>query len=330
MNKVYPKKLKNGSHIRVIAPSLSMSIISEETKHYAIECLNELGFKVSFGKHVNETNIFNSSSIKSRLEDLHEAFADKSVDGILTAIGGYNCNQLLDYIDWSLIRKNPKVFCGYSDITILSNAILSQTNLITYYGPHFSTFGQKILDQYTVDYFLKALVNDNSFNINPSINWSDDQWYLDQDNREIRKNEGLWIIQKGKASGNIIGGHLGTFCLMQGTKYLPSLSKSILIIEEDAEPANPKEFDRRLQSVLQQTDSELIQGVLIGRFEKVYGMTQELLKEIISSKKELSGKPVIANVDFGHTEPHCTLPIGGNIEINVENNHAYIIVAQKD
>lgn len=107
---MYPKFLKQNSHIRVIAPSLSMSIISDETLNYATERFNKMGFSISFGNHVMEKDQFGSSSIKSRIADLHDAFKDKSVDAIISIIGGYNCNQLLDYIDWSIIKSNPKIF----------------------------------------------------------------------------------------------------------------------------------------------------------------------------------------------------------------------------
>ncbi len=146
MQNFIPPCLKSGSHIRVIAPSFSMEILSQDTIQYALDRFQQMGFTVSFGKHAFEMNQFRSSSIQSRLEDLHEAFADPSVHGIVAAIGGMNANQLLDYIDWDIIKKNPKVFCGYSDITILLNAITVKTGLITYYGPAFSTFGQKKLD----------------------------------------------------------------------------------------------------------------------------------------------------------------------------------------
>jgi muramoyltetrapeptide carboxypeptidase LdcA involved in peptidoglycan recycling len=320
MNTLYPESLKRGDEIRVIAPSLSMEILSQETIQYALERFKEMGFILSFGKHVHEIDQLQSSSIESRIADLHEAFENPSVKAIVTAIGGYNCNQLLEYIDWSVIQNNPKIICGYSDITILLNAIFSKTGLVTYYGPHFSTFGQKIFDTYTTDYFLSALTQQKPFAINPSHQWSDDLWYMDQDKRELKENEGYWIMQEGRASGTAIGGHLGTFCLLQGTAYMPSLKGSILIIEEDAEPANPAEFDRRLQSILQQPHAESIAGILIGRFQQSYGMSRDLLAHIIKSKKIVRNKPIIANVDFGHTEPHCTLPIGGMIEIVAQNN----------
>jgi len=136
---IYPKKLRNGSHIRVIAPSRSFKIISEETREIAKKRFAEMGITVSYSKHCDEIDDFVSSSITSRLEDLHEAFADKSVDGILTAIGGFNTNQLLDEIDYNLIKNNPKIICGFSDITCLCHAITAKTDVVTYSGPHFSS-----------------------------------------------------------------------------------------------------------------------------------------------------------------------------------------------
>ena len=123
MNKTYPQKLKKGDEVRVIVLSTSLAVVSEETKNIANKRLQDLGLKVSFGKHVNEIDDFLSTSIESRIEDLHDAFLDKNVKAVLTVLGGYNANQLLDYVDWDIIKNNPKILCGYSDISIFNNAI---------------------------------------------------------------------------------------------------------------------------------------------------------------------------------------------------------------
>jgi len=138
---IIPPKLKQGDEIRIIAPSRSMAIISQEVRDIAIKRLEKLGFKITFSKNCEEIDDFNSSSIKSRIEDLHNAFRDKNVKGILTAVGGFNSNQILKYLDYNLIKNNPKILCGLSDITALQNAITSKTGLITYSGPHISMFG---------------------------------------------------------------------------------------------------------------------------------------------------------------------------------------------
>jgi len=282
-----------------------------------------LGLTLSFGKHVEETDDFSSSSIEARVDDIHNAFLDKNVKAILTVIGGFNSNQLLESIDWNLIRENPKILCGYSDITILNNSIFAKTGLVSYYGPHYSTFGQKLHLEYTIDYFKKCLVDNNSITIEPSESWTDDAWYIDQDNRKLINNAGYNTINSGTAEGTIIGGNLCTLNLLQGTEYMPSLIDALLFIEDDYE-SDASTFDRDLQSLIHQRDFEYVKGIVIGRFQKESEMTDDLLEKIVKTKKELVNIPIISNVDFGHTDPKITFPIGGFAKIRTDNGKAII------
>ena len=313
-NIIRPKKINAGAHIRVIAPARSLKLLSNTGKNEAIERLEKFGFKLSFGEHVDEMDEFNSSSVASRIEDLHNAFRDKEVDAILTVIGGYNSNQLLEYIDYDLIAKNPKIICGFSDITALNNAITAKTGLITYIGPHFSSWGMKHGFEYSIEGFAKACMEDEAYNLMPSTEWSDDPWYLDQEKRDFIKNDGYWVLHHGYALGRIVGGHVRCLNALQGTAYWPGLDESILILEEDSE-INPQLFDRQLQSLIHQLDFGGVKGILIGRFQKETKMTRELLEKIIREKKGISDIPIIANVDFGHTTPLATMPIGGSLEM---------------
>lgn len=317
--KVYPQKLKSGDEVRVVAPSRSMALISKESRQTADQRFADLGLKLSFGRHIEEKDEFWSSSIESRVEDLREAFADKSVKAIITVIGGFNSNQLLKYIDWEIIKNNPKIFCGYSDITILNNAILRKTGLVSYYGPHYSSFGQKLYFDYTFDYFKKCLMSEEPFEIKPSDNWSDDKWFMDQENRGLIKNDGWIVINEGSAEGAIVGGNLCTFNLLQGTEYLPDLDNSILFLEEDemAGELAAVEFDRNLQSIIHLPQFKFVKGVVIGRFQKASKMTPDKIRNIIKTKQELVRLPVIAGVDFGHTDPKITLPVGGEASLVV-------------
>lgn len=314
-NTIKPPKIKSGAHIRIIAPVRSLGLLSDNGKKEAIDKLEKFGFELSFGKHVDEMDEFNSSSIKSRIEDLHDAFIDKDVDAILTVIGGYNSNQLLQYIDYELIAQNPKIICGFSDVTALANAITAKTGMITYIGPHFSSWAMKYGFEYSLENFIKCSIEENSFNLLPSKEWSDDPWYIDQEKRDFIPNEGYWILNHGHAVGRIIGGHVRCLNSLQGTQYWPTLDGAILILEEDAE-INPPLFDRQLQSLIHQPDFGGVQGILIGRFQKDTKMSKDLLQKIISTKKELHSIPIIANVDFGHTTPITTMPIGGTLEIS--------------
>ncbi len=326
MQTIIPEKLKAGDEIRIIAPARSLALLSDDTIKTAVAKLESSGYKVSFSKHCEEKDIFLSSSIASRVEDINEAFADKNVKAILTVIGGFNSNQLLDYLDYDLIKNNPKIICGYSDITALNNAIFAKTGLVTYIGPHFSTFGMKKGLEYSVEYFLKCLSQNEAYQIKASSEWSDDAWYLDQENREFIKNDGLQIIHEGEAEGNLIGGNLCTLNLLQGTKFMPAIEDAILFIEDDDQAGNlfSVEFDRNLQSLIHQPGFNKVKGIVIGRFQKNVDTTLDKLKYIIAGKKELADLPIIAGADFGHSSPLFTFPIGGRVKISAKNNNAVI------
>ena len=226
-----------------------------------------------------------------------------------------------------MIRNNPKILCGYSDITALNNSFFAKTGLVTYSGPHYSTFGQKLYLDYTVDYFKKCLMNSESFEVLPSKEWSDDEWWRDQDGRHLLKNDGFWILNGGNAEGTLLGGNLCTFNLLQGTEYMPDLADSVLFIEDDSE-SQPHHFDRDLQSIIHQPGFDGVRGIVFGRFQKESNMTVDLLRQIVMSKKQLTNIPVIANADFGHSDPKITFPVGGLASLSVNGKEAKLTIVE--
>ncbi|WP_438319142.1 S66 family peptidase [Sporosarcina sp. FA9] len=310
-----PMKLKQNDEIRIIAPSRSIQILSEDGIQLAKERLEQLGFRVTFGKHVEVCDRQHSSSIEQRVEDLHDAFADENVKGILTVIGGFNSNELLPYLDYELLKENPKVLCGFSDITALATAITAKCGFITYSGPHFSSFQMNELQDYQTSYFKSCFMNEKSYQLKPSIKWSDDLWFLDQENRVYEETK--WkVYSEGNATGALFGGNLCTLNLLQGTEYMPLLKDCILFVEDD-ELTIPETFGRDLTSILQH--SKRIKGLLIGRFQKVSKMTEEQLLFILDKHPQLRNIPVLYDMDFGHTQPIMTLPIGGTISIHTQD-----------
>jgi muramoyltetrapeptide carboxypeptidase len=306
----YPNKLTAGAHVRVIAPATSLAVITAEQRATATQRFQEMGLSVSFSKHAEEIDLMGSSALAERVDDLHAAFADPHVDAVITVLGGYNSHQLLPYLDYELIRSNPKIFCGYSDITALSNALYAKTGLVTYSGPHYSTFGMQKGIEYTTEYFKKCFFSAEPYEVLPAPTWSDDAWYRDQENRDFIPHEGYVVLQEGEAEGTLIGGNASTLILLNGTPYLPPLAGSILMLEDDLE-ATPHAFQRYLQALIHQPGFEGVRGLVIGRFQKATNMTDELLRYIISTKRELRGLPIIAQANFGHTTPQFTFPIGG-------------------
>ena len=312
-----PAKLKIGDEIRVIAPSRSLSIVQKDVFDKALSYLTEKDFKVTFSKNAWELDsmhdICASSSIESRISDLHEAFADNNVKAILTCIGGFNVNQILEYIDYSLIQKNPKILCGYSDITALSNAVYAQTGLVTYSGTHFSTFGWDKDIDYTYQYFEKCLMQNEPFTITPS---SESKKYCP--------------IVQGSAEGYVIGGNLCTLNLLQGTDFMPDLKDKILFLEDDNICGEyfSREFDRNLQSLIQTTGFPGVKGIVFGSFDDSCGLDLTTIKRIVKNKKQLQDIPSVFNVDFGHVFPIITFPIGGTVRLDVGEENAQIKIIQ--
>jgi muramoyltetrapeptide carboxypeptidase LdcA involved in peptidoglycan recycling len=186
---------------------------------------------------------FDSAPVAARVSDLREAFSDPNVEGMLTTLGGYNSNQLLRSLDYSLIRDNPKVLCGFSDITALATAIHTKTDLVTYSGPHYPTFAMKRGIEYTLAHFERCLMQEGPYEVGPADHWSDDPWYADQENREFVPNSGYEVLNEGEAEGTLLGGHLGTLLLLCGTPYRPDLAGSLLLLECDEE-IRPEHLDR--------------------------------------------------------------------------------------
>jgi muramoyltetrapeptide carboxypeptidase len=318
MDKIIPKKLKQGDTIRIIAPSKSLSTNTEDEITKSKTTLESLGLKVEFSEHCREIDILESSSIESRIADLHSAFADSNVKGIICAKGGFNANDLLEFIDWELIKNNPKIFAGYSDITVLNAAIYAKTGMVNYSSPTFSSYKHEQLLEYSIDYMHKVFFEENSFELKPSELYSDWTNPDDAGNPKNLENTGYWVINEGKAEGTIIGENLCTLNLLQGTEYFPKLSNSILFIEDDYE-SKYGNFDRDLQSLMHIPSFKNVKGLVIGRFQSASEISQEILSYIIKSKPKLNHMPIMANLDFGHTNPRITLPVGGTAKIDTSN-----------
>lgn len=323
-----PRRLRSGDQLRVVAPSRSLQLISAANRVAAVERLaSEFGVQVTFGAHVEESGPLDTGPLAGRVADLHAAFADPAVAGILTVIGGFHVNQLLPYLDYRLIEANPKVLCGFSDITALQHALLARTGLVTYSGPHFSTFGMREHNEATIEAFRGCLFEDAPVPWRPATFWTDDPWYDPSRTRPApTPNEsGWWVLQPGTATGRLAGGNLCTLNLLQGTPFWPDLDGTILVVEDDFQ-SGPQDFDRNLTSLLQTGLAP--RAVLIGRFQGASGVNRELLAHIVATKPELNGVPVLANVDVGHTNPLYTFPIGGDCYVTADPGAVEIVLTR--
>lgn len=312
-----PEKLKYGDEIRITAPSDSLKPEEEEICRKAFRFLTDMGFRVSLSRNCRMADAeTGTADIKSRVEDLHDAFSDKKVKAVLTWSGGFHVNEILEYLDYDLIRGNPKIVCGFSDITALLNAIYTKTGLVTYHGPHFYNFGREgHMPPYTLDSFQKCTMGESPCRIIPS--------------KEARR---YMTIQEGTGEGIAVGGNLCTLNLLQGTEFMPDLTDRILFLEDDNIMGEYfiHEFARNFQSLLQVRGTEGIRGIVFGRFEESCRMTLETVTRMVRTKERLKGIPVLFNVDFGHVLPGpiATFPIGGRVRITAKDGQAEVAVLE--
>lgn len=317
---IIPDRLKKGDKVMIIAPSRSLKLIGADCRKIAEDRLKSLGLEVVFAPNTTDENcdMTISTDVKKRVDDIHTAFADKSVKAILTVIGGFNSNQLIKHLDYDLIKNNPKIFMGFSDITALHTAIYAKTGLVTYYGPHYSSLGMLKGCEYTLENMVKTLFEGHTQELKASDTWSDDMWFLDQENRKFTENEGWWHIQSGEAKGTIIGGNLCTFILHLGTIYRPKFEKDTILFIEDDEMSDLLTFERNLQALINQDDFVNVKGLVIGRFQNKSNVNREKLEFILKNKPQLNNMPIIANIDMGHTTPIATIPLGAQAQISAD------------
>lgn len=331
---IKPQKLKLGDTIGLVSPSAPLAgLVSHRTKK-AIEMLKEMGFKVKIGRYVLEITDYTAGSPKERAADINSFFKDKDVKAIICFIGGNHSNQILKYLDFNLIKRNPKIFLGYSDATVLHFAFYTQANLVTFYGPAALTqFAEnpRILS-YTEEYFKKALMAARPISkIKPSTYWTDEilDWFKKEDlkkPRKMKRNKGWQWLKQGKAEGQILGGCITSMMHLRGTRYWPDFSSAILFWET---PESDNDFTKgekieNIDSYL--TDFELssvfkkIKGMIVGRF---FGYSEQEKKEavkIIKTRTAGYNFPILADVDIGHSDPMITVPFGVRAIINSSKN----------
>jgi muramoyltetrapeptide carboxypeptidase len=303
---IKPKRLKAGDTIGVIAPS---SGYPTEKIDKALAGLENLNFKLKLGKYLRERNGFLAGTDSERVQDLHAMFADPSVDGIWCLRGGYGATRILPLLDYQLIKKNPKVFIGYSDITAFLLAIFQQTGLVTFHGP----VGTSEYNDYTRTHALNILMNPTpQYSVPLSVNMTSNE-------SNLYKTE---VIQTGSCQGTLIGGNLSLLSAMAGTKYglkNKDLKGKILFIEDIEE--RPYRIDRMLTQMLQSVDFKQLSGIALGVFEGCNPKPDESSWSLIDTLKDRLGNlgiPVYYGLSFGHIKEQFTLPMGIQATLDTE------------
>lgn len=290
---IIPEKLKIGDTIGVVAPSNPIINENVEEIQKAKEIVEKLGFKVKFSKNLfSNTNIY-SATAKEKVEDINSMFKDKEVKMIWCAKGGENSNSTFEYLDYELIKQNPKIICGYSDITSITNIITEKTGLVTFSGTNFKTIATDETD-YSLNEALKRFV---------------------EGKLEFGKTEyGYKTIQDGVAEGKLIGGNLSLTRAMVSGKYSIDFTDKILFLEELGFETGPALASNFLYYMKQNGVFDKIRGIWLGNYTHESGVKlEEILLNVLED--EFKG-PIIKSENFGHIETKTVIPIGTTARID--------------
>lgn len=290
-----PSKLKKGDTIGVIAPSNYIEKDDLEYINASIALMEASGFKVKFGKYVFENTLGYGTSPEKRAADINWAFKDDEVKAIMCVKGGEDSNTTLDYIDYEMIKKHPKIICGFSDNTSILNAIHEKAGLVTYHGPTFKSLTSWETG-YAYKQFIKTFVEDTESLI---MGEPEDEYTT---------------IQAGQATGELVGGNLSLFTKLVCGKYAVNVQDKILFLEELGFEAAPEMVNSNIYYLKQNGVFDKIAGLWIGNYEHPSKISLEkIITNVIGDEYKF---PIIKSDNFGHIDKKIIIPIGTKAEIN--------------
>ncbi len=308
MKIIKPKKLQTGDVIGIISPASTPNNLEDIEK--GVSYLEKLGYRVEIGQNVGKKHGYLAGTDEERLDDLHSMFVNKDVKAIFCVRGGYGSGRLLDRLNYSLIKKNPKIFVGYSDITSLQMAILKKTGLVTFAGPMLATDFSDEVNEYAEENFWRVITV--SKKIGKLHNPRDEKFY---------------ILNSGRGEGQILGGNLATLNSLTGTQYMPNLKNSILLLEDIDE--SPYKIDRMLNQLKLAGIFDQINGVILGRFVDCYEKDKSKdfikLNEVIEHYLGKLKTPVLYSFSHGHIKENITIPLGVQCKLNASRGFIEIL-----
>lgn len=306
---IFPKSLKKGDVIGLVTPS---GVITKKQLKETIEKLNKLGFKTYHKPSVLSQNGYFAGTDKERADEIMHMFTNNKVDGILCVRGGYGAIRILDLLDFKQIKKNPKVFIGYSDITALHVSIYMQTGLVTFHGP----VGTSIFNDFVIKSFKQVVMQAKKQYKYP---------YQREINTKNKPEFDLYTINKGKVKGELIGGNLSVLASMAGSAFEPDFENKIVFLEEIDEKTY--KVDKMLIQLLQVTNLKKAAGIILGVFSDCNAGNEPrfTLKEAIAQILEPLNIPVSYGLPFGHIDTQITIPTGIKAKFNACKNSLKLI-----
>ncbi|MEJ5287419.1 MAG: Muramoyltetrapeptide carboxypeptidase [Candidatus Kapaibacterium sp.] len=299
---IKPKALKTNDTVGIVAPGTAVP--SPDDLFRANEIIFKLGLRAKFGKSISKGTNYRTRTVQERLDDLMEMFLDSDVRAIFCIRGGYGSGQLLDKIDYSIVRNNPKIFLGYSDITALHIAFNRFANLVTYHGPVLLSSFTK----YTFDNLSSVIFGKEK---RPTIQ-------NPVDGNTIRTTHYIRTIYSGKTEGKVVGGNLSIITSLLGTSYEYDFNDALLVIEDVGE--EPYRIDRMLNHLRLAGVFEKANGIVFGECNDCIATSQNVwdlsLGEVLDNYLLPLRKPSFYGLCIGHTQDQSTFAIGPRAELD--------------
>ncbi len=315
---IRPNRLQPGDTIAIVSPSWGGPAVFPHRLEQGIQQLEALGYTVIIAPHAKNNHSWVSDTPENRAEDLMEMFANPQVKAIIASIGGDHSCQLLPLLDFDLIRRNPKIFMGFSDITVLNVAIAQATGLVTFNGPavmtDFAEFPTML--EYTRAAFLRTVAHAKpAGTFQPSPVWTEEflDWSTRADQTRPRNLEaapGWTWLKPGRAAGRLLGGCIESLQHLRGTRFWPDWQGALFFFETSEEKPTPATVDGILTDYENMGILDQINGLLVGRPMSYTPKEREQLRQVILERTHKYHFPIITDMDFGHTTPQLTLPIG--------------------
>lgn len=318
---ILPPRLPEGGTIGLCALSSPLSICTAPSVQAALGFLGRKGFTLEEAPNLyQQEGVEVAGTPQERVNSVHRFFADPKIDAILSFWGGYQTNEILDLLDFDLIARNPKPLIGFSDTTALQNAIYAKTKLVTFSGAAAISFAHPTHPPtYTWESLRDVVMRGEEGLTFESSTWfSESAWWRNEDMlREVTVSKGWQGYRNGVVEGRLIGGNLQTLLRLAGTEYWPSCKDAILVLEEAIGAPSGRIFSSFAQ-LRQMGVFNQIQGLIVGRFGQRSQMTgaSPILTDLLDKYLGDRDFPVLYDVDFGHTEPSLTLPIGGLVRLD--------------
>ena len=310
---IKPPKLAPQDTVGIVSPASAFFTINEPAFQRWIAYLEGAGLRVQVAPHTLDQRQHLNPPTQHRAEDLNQMFADPKIKAIFCLSGGSGVNAVLPLLDWGQIEKSPKIVMGYSAITALLIGLYAKVGLVTFHGPMilngFSEYPQPFA--YTCQGVEQTLFKIESVGtLKPPAQWTDAYTSEDQP-RAMKTNPGWRWLREGKASGRLIGGNLSIMLTLGGTPYWAPLRGAILCLEEaNFGDGLLRKVDESLAQCQQMGLFDQIAGLVIGKVNELSEEEEKLLESLILEYTAGSQFPILTGVDFGHTAPQLTLPIG--------------------